>query len=154
MEDIKKMIEEVKERQKKWEVTSFTNEEGFALGMHIYQKALKEGKPVVVSVTRNKHRLFFAAADGTTPENDHWCMRKENSTYFFEKSTYELSLYMKLRDDNIWDKYGLARDSYAQSGGCIPIFMKGAGMIGTAAVSGMSQAEDHAFITEAVEEWL
>jgi len=154
MSDIKAMMEETKQKREACVVSSFTNEQAFDLGYYIYQKALREGKPLAVSVTRNRQRLFYAAAEGTTAENDHWIMRKENSAYFFGKTTWELSLYMKLRDDNIWDKYGLERDRYAQSGGCMPITGKGMGMIGTATVSGMSQAEDHEFITEAVLEWI
>ncbi|MBR0382244.1 MAG: heme-binding protein [Eubacterium sp.] len=154
MEEKKALLKEIEERRKGWTVSSFTNAEAFDLGNYIYRKALSEGNPFVVSVTRNRQRLFYAACEGTSYENDHWIMRKENSVYFFRKSSYEMNLSMAIRDTNIWDRYGLPRDQYVQAGGCIPISAEGFGMIGTAAVSGMSQAEDHAFVTEAVEEWI
>ena len=154
MEKLKSSLKKAEEQRKACVVRSFTNEEAFDLGYYIYQKALREGKPFAVSVTRNRQKLFHAAAEGTTTENDAWIMRKENSAYFFGKSTYELSLYMQIRDDNIWDKYGLDRDQYAQSGGGMPITAEDFGMIGTATVSGMSQKEDHEFVTEAVLEWI
>ena len=58
------------------------------------------------------------------------------------------------RGANIFDRYGFPTDQYAQAGGSVPISAEGIGMIGTATVSGMSQAEDHAFVTEAVLEWI
>lgn len=154
MEELKNKMNQVKETQKKCVVESFTNAEAFSLGSYIYEKALKEGKPVAISVTRNRQKLFYAATEGTTVENDHWVMRKENSTYFFNKPTFETGLYMQIRNDNIWDKYGIARGEYSQNGGSIPIMAKGIGMIGSATVSGMSQEEDHNFVTEAVLEWI
>ncbi|MDO4976107.1 MAG: heme-binding protein [Eubacteriales bacterium] len=154
MEELKNKMNQVKEQQKSIVVKSFTNAEAFDLGSYIYEKALKEGKPVAISVTRNRQKLFYAATEGTTVENDHWVMRKENAVYFFNKPTFETGLYMQIRNDNIWDKYGLERGEYSQNGGCIPIMAEGFGMIGTATVSGMSQAEDHIFVTEAVLEWI
>ena len=154
MEDLKALMQEAEEKRKACVVDSFTNAEAFDLGYYIYQKALREKKPFVVSVTRNRQRLFYAAAEGTSPENDAWVMRKENTAYFFCKSTYEISLYMRIREANIFDRYGFPTDQYAQAGGSVPISAEGIGMIGTATVSGMSQAEDHAFVTEAVLEWI
>lgn len=154
MDDLKKQLEAVEKARKALIVSSFTNAEAFDLGNYIYQKALKEGKPFAVSVTRNRQRLFYAAAEGPTTENDHWIMRKENTSYFFQKASYELALYLQIRKANLKDRYGLDPDQYVAAGGCVPISAKGFGMIGTATVSGMSQAEDHAFVCEAVTEWI
>ena len=41
-------------------------------------------------------------------------MRKENTAYFFCKSTYKISLYMRIREANIFDRYGFPTDQYAQ----------------------------------------
>jgi uncharacterized protein (UPF0303 family) len=70
MEDLKALMQEAEEKRKACVVDSFTNAEAFDLGYYIYQKALREKKPFVVSVTRNRQRLFYAAAEGTSPEND------------------------------------------------------------------------------------
>ena len=154
MEDLKKLLEQTEKQRKACVVTSFTNAEAFDLGYYIYQKALREGKPFAVSVTRNRQRLFYASAEGPTTENDHWIMRKENTAYFFRKSTYEMYLYLQIREANLFDRYGLPQDQYVAAGGSMPISAEGFGMIGTATVSGMSQAQDHAFVTEAVLEWI
>ncbi len=154
MEDLKVLMKKVEEQRKTFIVSSFTNAEAFDLGYYIYQKAVREGKPFAVSVTRNRQRLFYAAAEGPTTENDNWIMRKENTAYFFQKSSYEIALYMKIRQANIFDRCGLDRSQYVQAGGAVPIYGKGFGMIGTATVSGMSQEEDHAFVSEAVAEWI
>ena len=116
MEDIKTLIDQMNEEQKELVLKSFTNEEACALGIQMYQKALKE-----------------------------------NTVYDFEKSSYEMKLSMDLKQDDMWNRYGLEKGDYAQAGGSIPVFVSGTGMIGTVTVSGMAQSEDHAFVTEALK---
>ena len=51
MEDIKTLIDQMNEEQKELVLKSFTNEEACALGIQMYQKALKENKPIVISIS-------------------------------------------------------------------------------------------------------
>lgn len=154
MNDLQEKIEKVRAQQKACVVTSFTNAEAFDLGYYIYQKALREGKPFVVSVTRNRKRLFYAACEGTSVENDAWILRKENMAYYAEKASYEMALQMQQKSTDITARFGLPKDQYVAAGGSMPITAEGIGMIGTATVSGMSQAEDHEFVTEGILEWI
>ena len=89
--------------------------------------------------------------EGTSKNNEDWVRRKENTVYDFEKSSYEMKLSMDLKQDDMWNRYGLEKGDYAQAGGSIPVFVSGTGMIGTVTVSGMAQSEDHAFVTEALK---
>jgi uncharacterized protein (UPF0303 family) len=43
---------------------------------------------------------------------------------------------------------------YAAHGGSFPINITGSGLIGTATVSGLPQAADHALVVEAIERFL
>jgi uncharacterized protein (UPF0303 family) len=45
-------------------------------------------------------------------------------------------------------------DRYAAHGGVFPVNVVGVGMVGTVGVSGLPQAEDHAFVVEQVEAFL
>lgn len=43
---------------------------------------------------------------------------------------------------------------YAAHGGCVPIVVKGVGMVGTITVSGLEQSKDHALAIKAMAEFL
>lgn len=43
---------------------------------------------------------------------------------------------------------------YAAHGGVFPITIEGVGVVGTVGVSGLPQAEDHAFVVEHLRAWL
>lgn len=45
----------------------------------------------------------------------------------------------------------MSYEDYAPAGGCFPLCIKGAGMVGTLAISGMASHEDHALAFETVE---
>ena len=83
MEDIKTLIDQMNEEQKELVLKSFTNEEACALGIQMYQKALKENKPIVISITKNRKQIFYAAMEGTSKNNEDWVRRKENTVYDF-----------------------------------------------------------------------
>ena len=91
---------------------------------------------------------------GTTPINDEWIRRKENTVYKFFKSSYEMSLYMKLKGDSIGPRYGLEDGLYAAAGGAVPVCVKGAGIVGTVTVSGLAEHEDHALVVSVLREMI
>jgi hypothetical protein len=92
------------------------------------------------------------------------------------QSLKELILGMKVADDSMRDlalfaregigrrlaalgmtieqKYFVPAADYAFHGGCVPISVKGVGMVGSVAVSGLSQEEDHAMVTGAIRRML
>lgn len=151
MEDIQKKIKQLESEQKDLVLTSFTNEEACNMGIKMYQKALQEKKTIVISITKNRQQIFYAAIEGTSKNNDDWVRRKENTVYYFGKSSYEMKLYMDLKQDDLWNRYGIEKSDYAQAGGSVPVVIAGVGMVGTVTVSGMAQEEDHAFVTEALK---
>ena len=65
MEDIKTLIDQINEEQKELVLKSFTNEEACALGIEMYQKVLRENKPIVISITKNRKQIFYAALEGS-----------------------------------------------------------------------------------------
>jgi uncharacterized protein (UPF0303 family) len=48
------------------------------------------------------------------------------------------------------EKYGLPAAEFASHGGAFPLSVAGAGVIGSVAVSGLPQREDHQLVVEAL----
>ncbi|MBS7007813.1 heme-degrading domain-containing protein [Anaerostipes sp.] len=149
---IEDQINKLEQDRKEVTQQCFSYEKAFKLGMAMYEKALKEKLPIVISITMNRHQIFYAGLDGSTCDNDSWVKRKENTVYYFEKSSYEMSLYMQLKQDTLDNRYGLPKSEYAAAGGCVPIVVEGAGFVGTVGISGLKQNEDHDFVMAALKD--
>jgi uncharacterized protein (UPF0303 family) len=61
---------------------------------------------------------------------------------------------MQIKKDNLSNRYGLSPERYTASGGSVPIIIKSTGIVGTITISGMTQEEDHYFITDSIESYL
>lgn len=154
MEELQRELERIRQEQKNLVFGSFDEQTAWETGSRLRQIALEKGYPVAVSITQNRRRLFACAMAGTMPINDEWVRRKENTVYKFFKSSYEMSLYMKLKGDEIGHRYGLDDGRYAASGGSVPICVRGAGIVGTATVSGLAENEDHALVVSVLREMI
>lgn len=149
--EIQEKIRAIEKQRDEIAFISFSNAQACELGWKMYEAARTEGKSIVISITKNRQQIFYAALDGTSKNNDDWIKRKENTAYYFGKSSYEMALYMKLKKDTLWNRYGIEKKDYAQAGGSVPVVMKDAGMIGTVTVSGMTEEEDHEFVIKALK---
>lgn len=154
MEELQKEIERIRREQEELVFAAFDEETAWETGKRLRQTALENGYAVAISVTLNRRRLFACAMAGTTPINDEWIRRKENTVYKFFKSSYEMSLYMKLKGDSIGPRYGLEDGLYAAAGGAVPVCVKGAGIVGTVTVSGLAEHEDHALVVSVLREMI
>lgn len=154
MEEILKEIEKLKKDRKTWEFPYFNEETAWIIGTRIREKAKEREYPIAISITWNRRRLFYCSMPGAAAINDQWIRRKENTVYQFQKSSYEMSLYMKLKQDNMTNRYGLPAADYAAAGGSVPLLITGMGMTGTITVSGLSEEEDHELVTGEILRYL
>ncbi len=150
--ELEQRMEVLKQQYQKLVLERFDCETAWKVGCRIREKAIKNGYKIAASVTLNGKRLFYMATEGTAPINEHWIHRKENTVNTFYKSSYEMSLYMQLKEDSIGPRYGLDGKAYAAAGGCVPVILKGTGFVGTVAVSGLSEEEDHNLVVETLKE--
>ncbi|HZY64081.1 MAG TPA: heme-degrading domain-containing protein [Edaphobacter sp.] len=123
------------------------------LGTALRELALARGHNIVIDVRRfgNPHQpLFYAALEGTTPDNARWVQRKSNVVARFHRSSYQVGLHLKNNNTTIAEKYALPEADYAAHGGSFPIRVAGAGVIGSVTVSGLPQREDHNLVVEAL----
>jgi len=129
---------------------SFNEATAWSLGTRLRYLADNRGLSVVIDVRRFGQPLFYTALPGTSPDNVDWVRRKSNVTARFLCSSYSLGLTLQQKMSNITQEYGLPHCDYASHGGCFPISVESAGVIGSVTVSGLPQRADHELVVEAL----
>jgi len=120
------------------------------LGSRIRAMAIERGLALVVDVRRFGQPLFYAALDGTTPDNPEWARRKGNVVARFHRSSYGVGMTQKLKGTTRAERQGLPVADYATDGGSFPLSVEGAGVVGSVTVSGLPQRDDHNLVVEAL----
>jgi uncharacterized protein (UPF0303 family) len=120
------------------------------LGTLLRDLGEQRGLPVVIDVRRFGQPLFFAALEGTTPDNAEWVRRKSNVVARFHRSSYAVGLKLKAKNETLAEQQGLPLIDYATHGGSFPITVEGAGVVGSVTVSGLPQRADHELVVEAL----
>ncbi|MGA8782355.1 MAG: heme-binding protein, partial [Terracidiphilus sp.] len=87
------------------------------LGSGLRTMALERKLSLVIDVRRFGQQLFYAALEGTTPDNGEWVRRKSNVVARFHRSSYGVGLTQKSKGTNLHDRYGLPVADYASDGG-------------------------------------
>jgi len=122
---------------------------GWELGTRLRTMAVERGLALVIDVRRFGQQLFYAALDGTTPDNAEWVRRKSNVVERFHRSSYAVGLNLKLKNDTL-EARGLPMADYASHGGSFPLAVAGTGVVGSVTVSGLPQRDDHELVVEAL----
>ncbi|MGA9071624.1 MAG: heme-degrading domain-containing protein [Terracidiphilus sp.] len=120
------------------------------LGTRLRTMAVERGLSLVVDVRRFGQQLFYAALQGTTPDNPEWVRRKINVVARFHRSSYGVGLSLKAKNETLMEREGLAVADYAAAGGSFPLTVKGTGVVGCVTVSGLPQRADHELVVEAL----
>jgi uncharacterized protein (UPF0303 family) len=122
----------------------------FKIGSAIRDRALAQGLPIIVDIRTFDRPLFYAAMPGSNASNPHWARRKINVVQRFLKSTYRMVLEQQRPDRSFKPGEGLEISDYVLAGGGFPVTVKGAGVIGVIAVSGLPEREDHGVVVDAL----
>lgn len=146
-------MQEVLAQEEALVLEHFTNEDALMLGLEMIEKAKRENKAIAIDITRHNHRLFHAALEGTSADNDRWIARKQANCYQFGHSS--LFLHYKLQKDQMSyeEKYALSSADFADVGGAMPVYVKSVGLVGAVGVSGLAHTDDHNFVRESLQ-WL
>jgi uncharacterized protein (UPF0303 family) len=134
-------------------LATFTPDTAWQLGSLIRELAVARNYSIVVDIRRfgSPHQqLFYCALAGTTPDNARWVQRKINVVARFHKSSYQVGRYLEMNNITFGERYTLPETDYAAHGGCFPLQVAGAGILGAVTVSGLPQREDHNLIVEAL----
>lgn len=144
---VKEDIEKVQQQEHELHFKHFDAQVAWELGTRLRAAAVKRELPVVIDVRRFGQPLFYAALEGTTPDNVEWVRRKNNILARYHRSSYRMGLEMKLKGETL-EQRGHAIADFAAHGGAFPIVVEGAGIVGSVTVSGLPQRQDHELVIE------
>lgn len=132
----------------------FDNDDAWRLGVHLVEAARAANLPVAISIRRNGQRLFHAGLPGSTPDNDAWLERKSAVAHRYCHSSYFVGTSFRASGRTFDEDSRLDPNLFAAHGGAFPINVRDVGCVGVVAVSGLPQAEDHAFLVTQLESFL
>ncbi|WP_375482186.1 heme-degrading domain-containing protein [uncultured Jatrophihabitans sp.] len=144
-------IAELEEQESRLEFTHFDNLDAWNLGVRLVGLATERALPVAIDIRRHGQQLFHAALPGTTPENDAWIERKIRVVDRFAAASLLVRLRLAESGQALDAGLGVDPAQYAAHGGCVPLRIRGVGVVGTVTVSGLPQVQDHALVVEALE---
>lgn len=119
------------------------------LGTLLKTMAEQRGLSIVIDVRRFGQPLFYAALEGTTPDNPEWVRRKSNVVARYHRSSYGMGLNLKIKNQTLEER-GHAIADFAAHGGSFPLYVENAGIVGSVTVSGLPQRADHELVVEAL----
>jgi uncharacterized protein (UPF0303 family) len=132
----------------------FDEDDAWRLGSLLVQRGRAEGLPLAIAIRRNGQRLFHAALPGSAADNDRWLQRKMNVVDAFGHASFLVGTRWRLSGGDFDVDARLDPREFAAHGGAFPLLVRGAGCVGSIAVSGLPQAEDHAFVVRVLAEFL
>jgi uncharacterized protein (UPF0303 family) len=154
MTDFAALIADLEEHERRLRLPGFDNDDAWRLGITLVELAAARRAPVTIDLRRGVQQLFHYALPGTNADNDAWIARKCAVVDRFAASSFLVGQRCAADGTTFEERFRLDPDTYAAHGGAFPVLVRGVGMVGTVAVSGLPQAEDHALVVEGLERYL
>lgn len=150
--DLEKERQRVEADERELVFDAFANDDALELGLALVEQARQRQLAIAIDVERSGQRLFHFATAGTTPDNAAWIERKKNLVKRVFKSSYAVGLELAIQGKTLAERMGVSSEEFAAHGGCFPLKVKGVGFVGTVAVSGLPQKEDHDLVVGVLRE--
>lgn len=144
-------IDSLKSEEQRFIFDTFQKMDYWQLGQCFVQAIQKRSLPVATAIHINDKLVFYYGSEQSTKDQFLWIERKRKACHHFQMSTLMLKLVLESKDKTLAKNYYLDESEYSPFGGSFPIRTKGAGVIGTITLSGLSQMEDHQLIIEVLE---
>ena len=139
-------LAQIGSQEEQLQFASFDAASAWRLGAQLRAAAASRGAALTLDIWLGAQQLFLNAMAGTSPDNAEWARRKRNVVLRFQRSSYAVGLDLARRQTTLRERFGLEERDYAAHGGCFPLLLRGTGCVGTIAVSGLPQREDHELI--------
>ncbi|WP_367138756.1 MULTISPECIES: heme-degrading domain-containing protein [Streptomyces] len=144
----------LEEDERRLTLHRFGNDDAWRLGSLLAGLARERGAAVTISIRRGAQQLFHCALPGTSADNDAWIARKCRVVERYGESSFLVGARFRAKGRTFEESSRLDPDRYAAHGGAFPLRVRGTGVVGAVAVSGLAQAEDHALVVEGLERFL
>ena len=152
--NIEQDLEKIALQEKRLQFKHFDSEAAWAIGTALKAAAEKRKVSVAIDIQLHGMPLFCFAMAGITPDNWDWIRRKRNVVMRYQRSSYAIGLKYERAHTTLHAATGLELKDFAPHGGCFPILLVGTGCVGTIAVSGLPQRDDHALVVSVLQEFL
>ena len=147
--DITEDIRRIALQEERLQFDAFDAGVAWRVGLAL-KEATEAGKfPIVVDIRLVTMKLLSFALPGSAPDNFDWARRKRNIVFRFHRSSYAIGRQLARDGRTLADLGALPERDFAAHGGAVPIFVKGAGCVGAATVSGLPDRDDHRIVVEA-----
>jgi len=143
-------LQKIAQQERELELPRLDAQTAWELGSRLRTTAAERNLPVVIDIRRFGQPLFYAAMDGTSPDNVEWVRRKNNVVARFHHSSYVAGLKEQQKNQTLTESQGLPMADFATHGGAFPLRVVGAGVVGSVTVSGLPQRADHELVVEAL----
>ncbi|MGG7573631.1 heme-degrading domain-containing protein [Streptomyces sirii] len=143
-------VRTLEEHERRLVFDTFSNDDAWELGSRLVALARERDVAVTIGIRRGAQRLFHYALPGTSADNDVWIARKSAVVEHYGESSFLVGARFRAKGRTFEDSSRLDTDRFAAHGGAFPVRVRGTGVVGVVAVSGLPQAEDHALVVEAV----
>jgi uncharacterized protein (UPF0303 family) len=148
------LLDELEAQEGRLVFDRFDDDTAWTLGTTLREAANAAELPVAISVRRNRRLLFFAALSGSSADNEGWLARKCAVVDRYGHSSLRVGEQFRVDGKSFDTDSRLDPSHYAAHGGAFPILLKGTGCIGTVAVSGLPQRDDHQLVVDAIDKVL
>lgn len=120
------------------------------LGEGLHALATARKLPVAIAISHGGTPVFLSVLPGATSDNIDWLKRKQAVVWRFHHSSLYMRLLCESKSKAFNTSYRLPDAEYAASGGAVPLFVRNVGLVGSAAVSGLPDIDDHKLAMEAL----
>ena len=135
-------------------LASFDYDFAWRLGSLMQAEATAKALPVSITVAHGTDVVFSLLMPGATPDNLDWAARKRAVAHRFHRPSLAMRLEAEAGGYDFNARYLLPPAQFIASGGGVPLILRGGTLIGTAAVSGLPDVEDHILVVNALRKLL
>ena len=147
----RELLDELEAQEARLVFDRFDEQTAWDVGVALRDAGLAAGLPIAISIRRNGQQLFHAALPGASADNDGWLARKSAVVDRYGRSSLRVGEEFRVRGGSFDEDSRLDTEVYAAHGGAFPVLVRGTGCVGTIAVSGLPQLEDHRLVVETIE---